>query len=128
MSWNHLLLTAVLLSTSLSYAHEEILCAGGINVNNQNFVKALDPKERVHDSELIGTLPTPQGTFKFSVRTNANVYHFKAQRMGSSWGVLIDEVVSEIPAMRSKILPERQEVYISCKPFSMADYCRLHAC
>lgn len=128
MSFNKLLLTsAVLLSSTLSLAHEKLLCVGGIKNETRTTVMELNAKDSSHDSELVGTLPTQQGTIVFGVETNQSGYRFKAQILESS-GILIDEIVPEVPALRSKVLPDGQEVYINCKPFNMADYCRIHTC
>lgn len=122
-----ILIAAVLLSSSLSFAHEELLCVGGIKNNNSTSVMELNPKDSSHDSELVGTLPGPQGTIVFGVETNQNDYRFKAQILDSS-EMLINETVPTLPALRSKALPGGQKVYIDCRPFSSADYCRIHTC
>lgn len=128
MSFKKQLLTAaVLLTSSLGFAHEELLCVGGIKNNNHTTVLELTSKDSSHDSELVGTLPTPQGTIVFGVESNQNDYRFKVQILDAS-EMLIDEVVPTLPALRSKTLPDGQEVYIDCKPFNMADYCRIHTC
>ncbi len=108
MTFKKQILTAVvLLSSSLGFAHEELLCVGGIKNNNLTTVLELTAKDSSHDSELVGTLPTTQGTIVFGVETNPNDYRFKAQILDAT-EMLIDEVVPTLPALRSKALPDGQ--------------------
>ncbi len=108
------------------FAEQSLLCVGGFRDGKTTTTVELSPGE--FGSQIYsGVLPTMKGAIQFLVQKRKTDFVFSASIKDSSVGIFIQTVPS-VPAVQSKNIGRDQEVFIDCRPYSMADYCRIHTC
>lgn len=120
-------LTLSLLLVQTCFAFEEMTCLGGIK--RQNYTSSIYLGSEGHPVEGIwsGSLRIKGAVIDFYVENNNNGHFYKA-KMQDLPEYIINENVLIFPASRSKKINDDLEIFIECRPFTVADYCRIHTC
>jgi hypothetical protein len=115
-----------LLITQNSLADESLICFAGIKNGKISTTVELSTGE-FGNKIYSGALPTAKGALQFLVEKRKTDFIYSAA-IKDPESIIFMQVVPSVPSIQSKKIGTDQEVFIDCKPYSIAEYCRTHTC
>ncbi len=122
-----LLYSAIQIFSQTGFSKENPICYGGITTHHESIYSELtEISTNPNLLNLSGSIPYNSNLIIFSVlKEGSSNYNIRAYLKESEVD-LINESIPQLPFNISNPLNTNQEIFIDCKPFSIAEYCKIH--